>query len=70
MRPMFVWRTPTGAIVADVVQVTRQTPQGLRAVYLARVHGEQVEKQRFACAARVINEWLAKNRISATSSPS
>jgi hypothetical protein len=41
---------------------------GPRAFYLARVPGEQVEKQRFQCARRVIEEWLQKNRIRATAS--
>jgi hypothetical protein len=63
---MFAWRAPNGAVVADIVQVARQTPMGPRAFYLARVQGEQVEKPRFACAKRVIEEWLAKNRIRAT----
>lgn len=68
MRPMFIWRDGNGAIVADVVQIARMTPLGPRAFYLARVRGEQVEKPRFACAKRVIEEWLVKNRIRATAS--
>lgn len=68
MRAMFIWRDARGAIVADVVQVARQTPMGPRAFYLARVQGEQVEKPRFACAKRVIEEWLVKNGIRATAS--
>lgn len=68
MRPMFIWRAPNGAVVADVVQIARPTPMGPRAFYLARIQGEQVEKPRFACAKRVIEEWLQKNRIMATPS--
>jgi hypothetical protein len=44
------------------------TPMGPRAFYLARVQNEQVEKPRFACAKRVVEDWLAKNRIRATAS--
>jgi hypothetical protein len=65
---MFAWRTPNGVVVADIVQVARMTPMGPQAFYLARVQNEQVEKQRFACAKRVIEDWLAKNRIQATAS--
>lgn len=66
LRPMFVWRDARGVVVADVAQGVRQTPHGLRPVYVARVTGEQVEKDRFACAQRVVNEWLRLNRIAAT----
>lgn len=65
---MFIWRDGTGAVVADVVQIARMTPLGPRAFYLARVRGEQVEKPRFACAKRVIEEWLQKNRVVASAS--
>jgi hypothetical protein len=63
---MYVWRDPHGTLVADVVQGARMTPVGPRAVYIARVQGDQVEKQRFACAKRVIEDWLRVNRIQAT----
>lgn len=53
-------------IVADIRQVARQTPRGPVARYIARVSGEQVEKERFACAQRVVQEWLRKNRIQAS----
>lgn len=66
MRPMFIWRDPRGMLVADVVQVAKMTPAGPRAFYVARVQGEQVEKPRFACAKRVIEDWLRQNRIQAT----
>ena len=66
MRPMFVWRDPRGVVVADIVQTAKMTPAGPRAFYLARVQGEQVEKPRFACAERVIKDWLLQNRIQAT----
>jgi predicted nucleic acid-binding Zn ribbon protein len=65
-RIMFRWRTPQGMIVADIRQVARQTPRGPVARYIARVSGEQVEKERFACAQRVVQEWLRKNRIQAS----
>jgi hypothetical protein len=42
------------------------TPTGPRAFYVARVPGEQVEKPRFECAKRVIEDWLRQNRIQAT----
>jgi len=66
MRPMFIWRDPRGALVADIVQVARMTPAGPRAFYVARVQGEQIEKPRFSCAKRVIEDWLRQNRIQAT----
>jgi len=66
VRPMFIWRDRSGTVVADIVQVARPTQFGPRAAYLARVRGEEVEKPRFACAKRVIEEWLRKNRIVAT----
>lgn len=68
MQPMFIWRDRNGSLVADVVQVARATPAGPRAIYIARVQGEQVEKPRFACAKRVIEEWLRQNHILATAS--
>lgn len=66
MRPMFIWRDPRGMLVADVVQIAKMTPAGPRAFYVARVQGEQIEKPRFACAKRVIEDWLRQNRIQAT----
>lgn len=66
MRPMFIWRDRNGTLVADVVQVAKMTPAGPRAFYVARVQGEQIEKPRFACAKRVIEDWLRQNRIQAT----
>mgnify|MGYP001596130908 CR=1 FL=1 len=63
---MFIWRTPNGVVVADVAQIVKMTPQGPRAMYLARVQGEQVEKQQFSCAKRVIEAWLREHRIQAT----
>lgn len=63
---MFIWRDPRGMLVADVVQVAKMTPAGPRAFYVARVQGEQIEKPRFACAKRVIEDWLRQNRIQAT----
>lgn len=66
MRPMFIWRDPRGTLVADIVQVARMTPAGPRAFYVARVQGEQIEKPRFSCAKRVIEDWLRQNRIQAT----
>jgi len=66
MRPMYVWRDPRGMLVADVVQIAKMTPAGPRAFYVARVQGEQVEKPRFACAKRIVEDWLRVNRIQAT----
>jgi len=66
MRPMFVWRDARGTLVADVVQIAKPTPAGPRAFYVARVAGQQVEKPRFTCAKRVIDDWLRVNRIQAT----
>ena len=66
MRPMYVWRDPYGTPIADVVQIAKMTPAGPRAFYIARVQGEQVEKPRFACAKRVVEDWLRVNRIQAT----
>lgn len=66
MRPMFIWRDPRGTLVADVVQIAKMTPAGPRAFYLARVQGEQIEKPRFSCAKRVIEDWLRTNKIRAT----
>lgn len=66
-KAMFQWRDVRGAVIADIVQVARRTPSGVVARYVARVNGEQVEKERFACARRVIDEWLVKNRIQASS---
>jgi hypothetical protein len=63
---MFIWRDRNGTLVADVVQVAKMTPAGPRAFYVARVQGEQIEKPRFACAKRVIEDWLRQNRIQAT----
>jgi hypothetical protein len=63
---MFVWRDARGALVADVVQTAKMTPAGPRAFYVARVAGQQVEKSRFNCAKRVIEDWLRVNRIQAT----
>jgi hypothetical protein len=63
---MFIWRDPRGMLVADVVQIAKMTPAGPRAFYVARVQGEQIEKPRFACAKRVIEDWLRQNRIQAT----
>lgn len=66
---MFVWVDPRGTVVAEVLQSARLTPAGPKAVYIARVSGEQVEKDRFACAQRVVNEWLRVNRVQATPRP-
>jgi hypothetical protein len=63
---MYVWRDPRGMLVADVVQIAKMTPAGPRAFYVARVQGEQVEKPRFACAKRIVEDWLRVNRIQAT----
>ena len=66
MRPMFIWRDARGVLIGDVVQGAKMTPVGLRAVYIARVAGQQVEKPRFNCAKRVIEDWLRVNGIQAT----
>jgi hypothetical protein len=66
MRPMFVWRDPNGVLVADVLHGVKMTSAGARAVYVARVQGEYVEKAQFSCAKRVIEDWLRKNCIKAT----
>ncbi len=68
MHPMFVWRDARGALIADVVQGAKMTPAGPRAIYVARVAGQQVEKARFSCARRVIEDWLRMNKIQATAS--
>lgn len=66
MRPMYIWRDPRGVLIADVVQIAKMTPQGPRAFYLARVQGEQAEKPTFACAKRMVEDWLRQNRVQAT----
>jgi len=66
MKPMYRWVDLRGAVVAELLQGVRLSPSGPRAVYIARVAGEQVEKQTFACAKRVIDEWLRVNRVRAT----
>jgi predicted nucleic acid-binding Zn ribbon protein len=68
---MFVWRDARGVIVADVIQVLRMDPvrRQPQVKYVARVSGDSIEKDRFSCASRAINEWLILNRISATPSP-
>jgi hypothetical protein len=66
MKAMFRWVDPRGAVVAEVLQGARLSPTGPRAVYIARVAGEQVEKQNFSCAKRVIDEWLRANGVRAT----
>lgn len=66
-RVMYRWVTPNGVAVAAVLQGVQMTTAGPRAVYLARVDGgEQVEKQTFACAVRIVEKWLKVNGISAT----
>ena len=61
-KPMFVWRDVHGSIVADVVQVI----SGGRLKYVARVAGDQVEKDHFSCASRAIGAWLSQRGIRAT----
>jgi hypothetical protein len=63
---MYRWLDPRGVPVAEVLQDARMTLAGPRAVYIARVAGEQVEKDRFTCAKRTVDEWLLANRIRAT----
>jgi hypothetical protein len=65
-RLMYRWLDVAGRPVAEVLQDARMTIAGPRAVYIARVAGEQVEKERFTCARRVIEEWLTRNRVRAS----
>lgn len=65
-RAMFRWVDARGLVVAEVLQGARMTPGGPRAFYVARVAGEQVEKPRFACAKRIVEQWLKGNGIRAT----
>jgi len=62
---MYRWLDARGAPVAAVLQGVRATRVGLRAVYVAQVAGESVEKDSFTCAKRVVDEWLRKNGIPA-----
>lgn len=65
---MFRWRDPQGVIVADISQLIRLNPAPV-ARYIARVVGQPpVEKERFACAKRAVEEWLLKNRVQASPS--
>jgi hypothetical protein len=65
---MAVWRTPSGHVIARVDQGVQQTPEGLKAVYLAIAEGggPPTHKNRFACARDEIIRWLKVNKIAAT----
>jgi hypothetical protein len=63
---MFRWVDARGVTIADVAQTVRMVGGRPVAVYVARVPGEQMEKPRFACAKRLVEEWLRVNKIAAT----
>lgn len=63
---MFRWVDARGVTIADVAQTVRMVGGRPVAVYVARVLGEQMEKPRFACAKRLVEEWLRVNKIAAT----
>lgn len=63
---MFRWVDARGVTVADVAQTMRVAGSRPVILYIARVPGEQMEKPRFACAKRLVEEWLRANKIAAT----
>jgi hypothetical protein len=65
-RVMYRWLDARGVPVAEVLQGVKMTLVGARAIYIAQVQGERVEKDTFTCARRVIDHWLRVNRTQAT----
>lgn len=67
MAAMFKWVDARGAVVAEIHQELRRLPgQPPTVMFVAKVLNGQTEKPRFACAKRVVDDWLRNNRISAT----
>lgn len=62
-RLMAQFRDPRGVVVARVLQGVKVVGGRPVAVYFAEAGGDRVERERFACAVRAVNEWAASRGV-------
>lgn len=65
-RLMAQYRDASNRVVARILQGAKVHQGRLVAVFYAEAGGDRVERNRFACATRAVNEWAAKNRVKLT----